>query len=225
MSLDRTSAAGRKLGFVAFLAAVALGVALVAPASAPAVTPASCPSFAVLHDDRIGPASLPTGTYTIELDASSGLSCAAASKLFARFLQDYDGVLPKPWRVVAKGSGKASFEQGARAGFAVSRSGGNKGGGANSLIGDLCPGTFIVNSNVMIGPVLFPRGPFLIYIPGGSGVTCNRASLLFTQFLGQPEGRLPFPWRLKNQTGTFFKPENPARSAFRVEALAGAGPA
>ena len=79
MSLDRTSAAGRKLGFVAFLAAVALGVALVAPASAPAVTPASCPTFAVLHDDRIGPASLPIGAYAIELDANSGLSCAAAS--------------------------------------------------------------------------------------------------------------------------------------------------
>ncbi len=76
-----------------------------------------------------------------------------------------------------------------------------------------------------IGSVLFPRGPFLIYVPGGSGIACGRASALFTQFLAQPEGRLPSPWRLKTQTGTFFKPENPTRSAFRVEALAGAGPA
>lgn len=218
----------RKLGMLGLLT---LLVALVAPASAPAVTPASCPSFTVLHNDRIGPASLPAGSYSIALDASSGLTCAAASKLFARFLEDYDGVLPKPWRVVAEGSGKASFEQGARGGFAVARTGpakGGKGGGGEggyTPLGGLCPGSFTVNANAMVGPLLFPKGSYLLYIPAGSGISCNRASVLFTRFLAQPQGRLPFPWRLTNQTATFFKPENPTRSAFRVEPIAGAGPA
>lgn len=214
----------------ATVALALLLVALVAPAGAPAVTPTSCPSFTVLHNDRIGPASLPAGSYSIGLDASSGLSCGEASKLFARFLEDYDGVLPKPWRVVAEGSGKASFEQGARAGFSVSRTGpikgkGGEGEGGYSPLGGLCPGTFTVNANAMVGPLLFPKGSYLLYVPAGSGITCNRASVLFTRFLAQPQGRLPFPWRLTNQTATFFKPENPTRSAFRVEPIAGAGPA
>ncbi len=225
MSLGRPIVSRRKLGPLAALATLAL--LFVAPASAPAVTPTSCPSFTVLHNDRIGPASLPAGSYSIGLDASSGLTCAEASKLFARFLEDYDGVLPKPWRVVAEGSGKASFEQGARAGFAVSRTGPikGKGEGGYTPLGGLCPGSFTVNANAMVGPLLFPKGSYLLYVPAGSGITCNRASVLFTRFLAQPQGRLPFPWRLTNQTATFFKPENPTRSAFRVESIAGPGPA
>ena len=54
---------------------------------------------------------------------------------------------------------------------------------------------------------------------------CNRATILFTRFLGQPEGMLPFPWRVNSQTATFFKPAHPQRSAFRIEPLNGAGPA
>jgi hypothetical protein len=241
VSLDRPSARGRKLGLAAVLAVLALLLAaMVATASAPAVTPASCPSFKVLHNDRIGPASLPAGDYAISLESPS-LTCATASKLFARFLEDYDGVLPKPWRVLAEGSGKASFEGGAQGRFSVARTsggggeggggeggggegGGGEGGGADPL-GSLCPNTFTVNANAMVGPLLFPRGGYLLYIPPRSGITCNRASVLFTRFLGQPGGRLPYPWRLKNQTATFFKAQNPTRSAFRVEPVGGAGPA
>ena len=226
VSLGRPHVSARKRGPLAAAAALALLlVALVVPAGA-AAAPTSCPSFTVLHNDRIGPASLPAGSYSIGLDAGSGLTCAAASKLFARFLEDYDGVLPKPWRVVAEGSGKASFVQGARAGFAVSRTGpikGKGGEGGYTPLGGLCPGSFTVNANAMVGPLLFPKGGYLLYIPPGSGITCNRASVLFTRFLAQPQGRLPFPWRLKNQTATFFKSENPTRSAFRVEPIAGAG--
>lgn len=85
--------------------------------------------------------------------------------------------------------------------------------------------TFTVNSRAIVGPLLFPRGGYLLYIPPRSGITCNRAAVLFTRFLAQPGGRLPFPWRLKNQTATFFKAQNPLRSAFRVEPIGGAGPA
>jgi len=210
-----------RLAFSTALAAALATLALSATA-APAITPVSCPSFEVLHNDRIGPASLPAGSYRIEIAPTANLSCAAASRLFTRFLEDYDGVLPTPWRVVAQGSGKAAFNQGGKAGFTVTRSGGGGGEGGGAL-GRLCPGTFTVNSNATVGPLRFRKGSYLLYLPPRTGISCNRASVLFTRFLGIPGGQLPFPWRLQNQTATFFKPENPVRSSFRVEPLAGAG--
>jgi hypothetical protein len=192
------------------LAALALSAA--APASA-----ATCPSFKVLHNDRIGAANLPAGNYTITTD--TGLSCQAASQLFTRFLQDWDGNLPKPWRVVAEGAGKASFTRGSLPGFSIARSGG--GGGGNNEIGKLCPGTFTVNAASDVGPLFFPKGQYLVYIPAKSGITCRRASVLFTKFLAAPNGTLPFPWRVTAQTATFYKPENPTRSAFRIEPTGG----
>lgn len=217
MSLARTSskriATTLALAMCAAVAAVALTAA--APASA-----ASCPSFRVLHNDRIGAASFPAGNYAMTVEA--GLSCKAASQWFARFLEDYDGVLPKPWRVVAEGSGVASFVNGGGAGFAVSRSSGGGGeGGGNNVLGALCPGSFTVNAGSRVGPLLFPKGQYLIYIPARSGITCRRASVLFTRFLATPGGTLPFPWRLKNQTATFYKPAHPERSAFRIEPISG----
>lgn len=203
---------------------VSLGLALLAALAALALTataPASgagCPSFRVLHNDRIGSASLPAGNYTITVEA--GLSCQAASQLFTRFLEDYDGVLPKPWRVVAEGSGKVSFTRGGQPGFSVARSGGGEGGGNNEL-GQLCSGAYTVNAGSQVGPLFFPKGQYLLYIPPKSAISCRRASVLFTRFLAAPGGTLPFPWRLKNQTATFYKPAHPLRSAFRVEPLNG----
>jgi hypothetical protein len=201
----------------ALLAAVAvLALGGAAPASA-----ATCPSFKVLHDDRIGAASLPAGNYSVTTE--TGLGCQAASQLFTRFLQDWDGNLPKPWRVVAEGSGKASFTRGSLPGFSVTRTGGGGGGGGTSPeLGRLCSGTFTVNASSQVGPLRFPKGQYLVYLPAKSGITCRRASVLFTRFLAAPEGQLPFPWRVTVQTATFFKPKNPTRSAFRIEPASGA---
>jgi hypothetical protein len=210
LATSKRLAAGFSLALVAALAVLALSAA--APASA-----ATCPSFKVLHNDRIGAANLPAGNYTITTD--TGLNCQAASQLFARFLQDWDGNLPKPWRVVAEGTGKASFTRGGLPGFSVARSGG--GGGGNSEIGKLCSGTFTVNAASDVGPLFFPKGQYLVYIPAKSGITCRRASVLFTKFLAAPNGTLPFPWRVAVQTATFYKPENPTRSAFRIEPASG----
>jgi hypothetical protein len=222
VDLVHTSSRKKAFGLPGALAFAALLAALVLSLGASAVAGAGCPSFRVLHDDRIGPAVLPAGNYTITVAPSAGLTCPAASKLFTRFLEDFDGVLPTPWRVSGQGSGKATFTQGGKAGFSVARSSGG-GEGGNSELGALCRNSFMVNSNVVLGPLTFPRGQYLLYIPPRSGISCNRASVLFTRFLGSPGGRLPFPWRLKNQTATFFKPEHPTRSAFRVEPAAGAG--
>lgn len=179
---------------------------------------ATCPSFRVLHDDRIGAANLPAGSY--EVTTSGGLSCPASSKLFARFLGDWDGNLPKPWRLTAEGSGKATFTGGGL-GFSVRRGGGGEGGGGNTEIGKLCPGTFTVNAGADVGPLFFAKGQYLVYIPARSAIPCRRASILFTRFLAAPGGMLPSPWRVNTQTATFFKPAYPLRSAFRIEPEAG----
>lgn len=191
---------------------------LLALGGAGSAAAATCPSFKVLHNDRIGAVNLPAGSY--EVTADTGLSCQAASQLFARFLQDWDGNLPKPWRAVAEGSGKASFTRGGLPGFSVSRTGGSEGGG-NSELGKLCPDAYTVNAASSIGPLFFAKGQYLLYIPARSGITCRRAAVLFTRFLGAPGSMLPPQWRMKSQTATFFKPANPLRSAFRVETADG----
>jgi hypothetical protein len=220
------STAKKKLAIATALTTALFAVLALSAGSAPAASVSSCPTFKVLHNDRIGPASFPAGSYAITVAPTAGLSCASASKLFTRFLEDYDGVLPTPWRVLSEGPGKAAFTQAGKAGFSVALgSGGGGGEGGSSELGALCHGSFTVNSNVVIAPLSFPKGRYLLYIPPRSGISCNRASVLFTRFLGSPGGRLPFPWRLVNQTATFFKPEHPTRSAFRVEPFAGAGPA
>jgi len=203
-------------GIAALLAALALSAATAPSASA------ACPSFRVLHNDRIGPAVLPAGSYDVEPAAGSGLTCGQASALFTRFLSDWDGNLPASWRVVGQGSGRASFLRNNRTAFTVARIGG--GGGeeeGNRRIGRLCPNEFTVNTGMLVGPLFFDEGRYLIYLPTGSGITCRRASVLFTRFLGQPGGRLPFPWHVRNQTATFFKPEQPVRSSFRIEPASG----
>jgi hypothetical protein len=223
VDLVHPSSLTKRLVLALAFGAALLGLCIAATGSSRAAAATACPSFRVLHNDRIGPANLPAGNYNVTPAASSGLSCAAASQFFTRFLEDYDGVLPRPWRVIAQGSGKASFARGSAAGFSVSRIGG--GGGNNPSLGKLCGGTFTVNSSATVGPLFFPRGQYLVYIPPRSGMPCNRASLLFTRFLGQPGGMLPFPWRVNSQTATFFKPAQPQRSAFRIEPRNGAGPA
>ena len=202
----RRLAAALPLALLVAVAALALGGA---PASA-----ATCPSFKVLHDDRIGAVSLPAGSY--EVTASGGLSCPASSKLLARFLSDWDGNLPKPWRASAEGSGKATFTGGSVS-FSVRLTGSSGGGGGNTELGQLCPGTFTVNAGSYVGPLFFTRGQYLLYIPSRSGISCRRASVLFTRFLAAPGSELPPPWQVASQTATFSKPAHPLRSAFRVE--------
>jgi hypothetical protein len=218
--MDRIALSNRSLAALAGAVALLAAAILVLAAGGPKAEAAGCPSFQVLHNDRIGAAILPAGAYAVTVAPTSSLSCQQASSLFARFLEDYDGVLPGGWRVSAQSSGRASFSRTGNAGFSVARTGGEEEGG-NRLIGKLCRNTFTVNSRATSAGLIFPRGKYLLYQPAGTGITCNRAAVLFSRFLGQPGGRLPSPWQLKNQTATFFKPEHPLRSAFRVEPFSG----
>jgi hypothetical protein len=217
---------GALIALGALIAAVALafGARPAAAATMPAAAPAtkSCPSFRVLHDNRIGAAVLPAGNYMITLEDTS-LTCKSGAELFARFLEDFDGVLPAPWKVAPESSGKAAFPRGSRPGFSVALTGkGGEEGGTNPDLGQLCSKPFMVTSDTVIRPLRFTKGKFLIYLPARSGITCNRAAVLFTRFLGAG-GTLPQPWKLTTQTATFYKPANPTRSAFRIEPFTGAG--
>ncbi|HET7443636.1 MAG TPA: hypothetical protein VFJ57_03165 [Solirubrobacterales bacterium] len=209
-------------GGVAFVALAAAAALLLTAGigSASAAEASACPTFRVLHNDRIGAANLPAGTYEVIPATGSGLTCPQASALFTRFLEDYDGVLPGGWRVNPQGTGKATFTRGGGPGFSVARTRGEEEEN-NPELGRLCPGSYTVNHTTVVGPLRFTQGKFLVYIPARSLISCRRAGILFTRFLGQPGGRLPFPWRLVNQTATFYKPAHPLRSAFRIEPLSG----
>jgi len=210
----------RKVGASLALTLVAIAALFALGFGTGGAAAAGCPSFRVLHNDRIGPAVLPAGNYAVTPAAGSGLTCARTSQLFARFLEDWDGNLPGKWRVVAVKRGKAKFYNGSRLGFTVERNG-SGGGGGNPALGRLCPGTFQVNATTIVGPLRFHRGRYLIYLPKGSQVGCRRAAVIFTRFLSQPGGRLPYPWRVINQTATFYKPAHPVRSSFRLETRRG----
>ena len=56
-----------------------------------------CPAtFRVLHNDTIGKLQLPKGPYNVWV---KGISCKRSTTLFADFLEDTSGVLPRPWRL------------------------------------------------------------------------------------------------------------------------------
>jgi hypothetical protein len=201
---------------MAIALAVALGARPAGAAPVAAEATKACPGFKVLHSDRIGTAVFPAGTYTVNLEDPS-LTCKSSAELFARFLEDWDGNLPQPWKVAGESSGKASFIRGSLGGFSVELTAKAKEeGGTNPDLGMLCPGTFTVNSTTQIETLRFTKGAFLIYLPKGTAVTCGQASALFQRFLGSG-GKLPSPWKLTNQTATFYKSGNPTRTAFRIE--------
>jgi hypothetical protein len=195
--------------------AVAL-VALVAT-SAPALaqTPSQCTtSFHVLHDDRIGTMQLPAGTYQITAEQ---LTCARASALFAEFLQDYNGVLPKPWWATPPGPGQGVFlrgDSGPR--FVVLRTGDAPavvphGAGHGDLV---CPGAFEVLHNDRIGRLAVPRGDYRITLLGGN-LSCDTADRLFARFLRDVDGRLGGGWDLLTSTGEFVK--SSSHYGFRIK--------
>jgi len=224
--LSRIEPRRGRIALVALIGLLAVTALALVARPAAAANPTTCPGFRVLHNDRIGTATFPAGSYTVTLQDTS-LNCKSSATLFARFLEDYDGVLPKPWVASNEGPGKASFLRaitgGTIPGFSVELTAKSEGeGGTSPTLGKLCPNTFTVNSTTVVGPLRFTKGAFLIYLPAGSGITCNRASVLFTRFLGAG-GALPAPWKLLNQTATFYKPSNPKRSAFRIEPLSGSG--
>lgn len=212
--------AWRAGGLVAVCAIVALLVAMAAPSRADAARVRCAGTFRVLHNDHIGRLALPRGRYRITILASGRPSCAQASALFTRFLEDYDGRLPGGWRVSVANS---TFLRARGVGFHVARaggeggggSGGNEGGGSHPRGGLFCPGTFRVLHNDRIGPLRLARGRYWIVLLQRRGLGCAQASRLFSRFLEDFRGNLPPPWILEAQTASFRRSASGA--GFRVK--------
>ena len=177
-----------------------------------------CPSyFTVLHNDRIGSFAIRRGRYRITLLSVGRISCAQASNAFARFLQDFDGILPRPWFIDPS---TGTFMRGSRyVGFRIKPWSGplppSGGGGRHPSTGGKCAGTFRVVHNDRIGKLRLPRGPYLINALGN--VSCAQASTQFASFLANDyTGMLPRPWRLQVTTGTFLRGTG-SQNGFRVK--------
>jgi hypothetical protein len=177
-------------------------------------TGVTCPTtFSVLHDDHIGSMTVPRGPYAITVLSYGTLSCRQAFSRFARFLQDFDGVLPSPWTLDAT---TGTFQRGGvRYAFRVSpapapipATGPTP---SQQLPGSQCPGVFSVRHDDRIGPLRLPQGDLRITRLGSS---CAASARLLAQFLGRSGGRLPSPWRLDAQTGTFT---GAGSSGFRIK--------
>jgi len=196
-------------------AALAAGAAaaLLAPGGASAATSACPATFQVLHDDVIGAMRLPAGAYTVRV---TNLSCAQASRLFAGFLEDYDGDLPRPWRADAAAK---SFSNG-RSSFAVKLARATKPSGPPTPSSPAtCPGTFSVLHNDRIGSVSFPKGAYTVKLLR-SGLTCGNAATLFAQFLDAPRG-VAAPWTLSGTTGRATFQDEMGGFAFSVAKTGG----
>ena len=201
------------------LIGLALGVAAAAGFSGTALAqggvqpnPEQCFSkYHVVKPDHIGRLQLPAGIYQIQTNSATDfLSCSRASYLFTEFLNDFDGVLPRPWKMEIAGTGNALFKRGAGQSFSAvyvgpydpaQPVGPPTGGGTHGAL--TCPGTFRVLHNDHVGALQLPKGRYTI-TPVGARIPCASASKLFARFLQRPSGTLPGSWVVLPQTGTFL---------------------
>lgn len=189
----------------------ALGVAVAslvvaASNSSPAAAGARCPAtFTVLHNDRVGAVSIPRGAYFLQ---PSGLTCATASSLLSRFLDDFDGRLPGGWTTAATGRGFVN--PGAHTSFTLQTATGPGPAGG-------CPGTFTVQHNDRIGSLRLRSGRYSIKT---RGMSCASAASNFAFFLFHDfAGTLPSGWRLNVATRQFSR----GRASFTVTFVSSSG--
>jgi hypothetical protein len=182
------------------------------------VSGTTCPGFfRVLHNDHIGSLAVPAGRYRITLLAVGRLTCSAASRALANFLQDFDGVLPRPWVLDVQ---TGTFLRGSvHVGFRLKRAVGPaprpSPSGRHPADGTRCPGFFDVQNDDRIGRLRLPAGDYIITTLRGGDISCSEAADEFEQFLDDPSGALPRPWRLNARKGVFT--EGRSRNGFRVK--------
>ena len=184
------------------LLALAAVIALTSASRAEASKAQCGATFSVLHNDRIGTLRVPAGQYDITLIQPQRITCARASHLFARFLQDFNGVLPTNWTL---NDAKARFTNVNGFGFQIApSSGGGGGGGGQHPTGNTikCP-TFQVLNDDLIDGQRFRQGTYAMTAIGG--LACSKASSLFRGFLANNQNDLPGTWRLNARTGTFLR--------------------
>lgn len=210
-----------KLSVVLLTALATLAAALLGGSVQRAeAAPVSCPKFRVLHNDRIGKLNLPKGSYNVTVLNGSKLSCAESSKLFAKFLQDWDGVLPKPW-VLNANTATFTRGRGSDTGFKVKKATG--GGGGSGGTTRSCRGYFTVVHNDSIGSFKVPRGRYRITPVGPGKPSCTTAFNRFREFLYDYDGVLAKPWYLNRQTATFTRGKT-SRTGFSINQAYGPSP-
>ncbi|MBK5111350.1 MAG: hypothetical protein JJE10_08340 [Thermoleophilia bacterium] len=211
-----------KLSVISVLGAAALFLLLLGGAPKAQAAEVKCPTFRVLHNDQIGKLKLPTGTYGMTVLNGDKLTCPKASKLFAEFLQDWDGKLRKPWVVNVK---QSSFTagRGSDRGFRVKKGGSSGGGGGGGHTSRSCPGYFTVVHNDRIGSFKVPKGKYRITLVGPRKINCPTAVKRFQEFLLDYDGVLPAPWYLHRNTATFTRGKT-ARVGFNINRAYGPAP-
>lgn len=149
----------------------------------------TCPSFHVLHNDRIGSVKVPEGQYSV---TPKGVTCRNSSILIARFLNDWDGKLTPPW-VVSGGSTIKFTKVGTSESISMKRTVKPTGGGSNIQNG-VCPGNFTVLHNDKVGGVALKAGQYRITT---KGLYCWFDVEKLAYFLNYNEtGKLPSPWTI-----------------------------
>lgn len=170
-----------------------LSLTIVATAAAVFTASASaantCPTFHVLHNDRIGSVKIPAGQYTV---APKGVTCKNSAILIERFLDDYDGNLPDGWTVTG-GSSIVFKKAGTAESITMKRTTVAPSGGSGSdTQNGLCPGTFTVLHNDKVGGMPLKKGQYQIRT---KGLYCWFDSQKLAYFLDYNEsGKLPSPW-------------------------------
>ncbi len=191
---------------------VAISTALAAPADQ-----VTCPAtFTVLHDEHIGRLALPAGPYTVTLLDRSPVTCAAATRRLAAFLQDFDGRLPGGWKVepaTATFTRDGDPTYGFRIAPAVAPQP-TPTGGAVFPAGRRCAGTFRVMHDDRIGALRLPAGRYRVTLRPSGRPSCAAASRYLARFLDDPSGRLPQSWRVNASTGGFSRPGG---AGFRIK--------
>lgn len=200
---------------VPVLVAAAITIPAVASGSSPSARAAAkCPTFRVLHNDKIGTISLPAGNYAVTV---RNMTCASSTTWFARFLQDWDGKLPKPWKASSTGSGNVTFKGGTRS-FTANRTGSAPTGGRGSLE---CSQAYNLRHADRIGRLKLKKGKYRIVRLTSISPRCGKAARLVTRFLEDFDGQLPGNWVLLAQTGTFAN--GSIQDGFRLEPWVGGG--
>jgi hypothetical protein len=206
----------RRLLSLALVPAAVLALAAASSATAATACPAT---FQVEHNDRIARVSLPAGAYRVTV---TGVSCATASDLFAQFLEDYDGVLPRPWRASSTTAGVATFRGSGSTRISVSRTSGGGGGGGGGGGNDVaCPTAYTLLHSDHIGALTLAKGRYRIWLLARGRLTCTLAAAYLTRFLEDFDGQLPGGWVLLPESATFVR--GAISYGFRIKPWSGGG--
>ncbi len=192
-----------------------------APAGTSTTTPLSggiCPAtFDVLHSDHVGSLDIPAGKYILTLTGVGRMSCDQAASNLAKFLQDYNGRLPKPWFVDDE---TATFLNGTiNDGFTLEPLVGDAPGKLTLKLpgdGTPCSGVFSVQHDDVLGKLKVAKGDYLFVPLANSRLSCQRVVDLIREFLAIPDASLPSPWVVDKSTGTLRKGKR-SKVGFRLK--------